>query len=197
MNFCKKKALLFWAEEIAACHSFEATSLQLNLSPGDLQLQQQYGLMRQTLQNIESCKVEGQCLRSRIRWKFKDDMISAEFFKAVREKSTATAITSITDSSGTMVTNSSGISRLTSAFFRTLYASEGELPKHLEALESLLAMIPQRFQWTVQDQLDMPLRNDKLLAAVQSMATNKSSGLDGFIIEFYMKLWPLMDNEYT
>jgi hypothetical protein len=186
-NFCKKKALLFRAKEAAARHSFEAASLQLNLSPGDPQLQQQHGLMCQTLQNIESRKVEGQRLRSRIRWKFKGDMISTEFFKVVREKSTATAITGITDPSGAMVTNSSGINRLTSTFFRTLYASEGESPEHLEALESLLAMIPQRFQRSAQDQLDRLLSKDELFAAAQSMATNKSPGPDGFIIEFYTK----------
>jgi hypothetical protein len=129
-DFCKKKALSLRAEESTARSNFEAASLQLNNSPNDLLLQQQHSLARQSLQTIETRKLEGKRLRSRIRWKFQGDMIFAEFFKAVWEKSTSTAFTGLKDPAHNLVTDSREIRCLTSAFFRSLYAGEAATPEH-------------------------------------------------------------------
>jgi hypothetical protein len=196
-NFCKRKAHLLRAEEATAHRNFEAASLQLNLSPGDPLQQQRHGHLRQALQNLESRKVEGKRIRSRIRWNFKGDRLSTEFFKAVREKSTATALTGIKDPAGTLVADSCGLSRLTSTFFQSLYTSEVDTPEHQQALEALLADIPSRFPPTAQAQLDRPLSSEELLAVAKSMVPNKSPGPDGLIVEFYTKFWNLIRHDYT
>jgi hypothetical protein len=49
-------------------------------------------------------------------------MVSAEFFKAVREKSTSTAITGLQDTNGSRITDPGGINRISLAFYRALYS---------------------------------------------------------------------------
>jgi hypothetical protein len=64
------------------------------------------------------------------------------------------------------------------------------------ALDDLVLMNPQRFHQFTQDQLNKLLSEPKLYAAAKSMATNKSPGPDSVIIEFCIKFWSLIGQDY-
>jgi len=63
--FCQRKAQHFRAEEEPA----RSASTNLQAQSENPELQSQHGSARLHLQDVESKKVAGQCIRSRLRWK--------------------------------------------------------------------------------------------------------------------------------
>ena len=86
--------------------------MELQHSPDDPLIQRRQAELRQHLQTVETKLVAGKRVRARIRWKLKGDMVSSEFFKAVREKASVTAITSLRDSNGVLVFDSTGLGEI-------------------------------------------------------------------------------------
>ena len=70
----------------------ESANARLQSSPIDPAAQQHHGNCRSILQSVKNKLMEGRKVRSRIRWKHKGDMVSAEFFKAVQDRSSSTII---------------------------------------------------------------------------------------------------------
>jgi hypothetical protein len=58
---------------------------------------------------VEDRKVESKKIRTRVRWKLKGDMVSKEFFRAVKEKSASIAITGLHNKDGVLVKERVGL----------------------------------------------------------------------------------------
>jgi hypothetical protein len=83
---------------------------QLNKATSDLHkdlsnpnLQQAHGVARTHMQKLDARLLQRKCLRSRIRWRNKGDMVLKEFFNAVKEKSASSMITSLRNSARNLV----------------------------------------------------------------------------------------------
>lgn len=97
-SYCRRKALDMRVEEDRACNELSFATQGLQASPNDPSSQGRHGSARLRLQDIKTRKVAGKRIRARIRWKFRGDMISSEFFKAFREKPAGSTITGLWNS---------------------------------------------------------------------------------------------------
>jgi len=116
-SFCHWKTLDFRAEEDGARKDLSKATIALQANLDDHLVQNSYGATRLYLQDVETRKVVGQRIRVRIRWKLRGDMVSAEFFKAIREKPASSAITSLRNSLGVIVDDSKEMSKVCSEFY--------------------------------------------------------------------------------
>jgi hypothetical protein len=125
-KFCKDRAMQFREEEIRARQEMEDAAQNLQAHLDEQSSQQCHGSARLWLQQVEDKVVNGQILRSRIRWKFRGDKVSKEFFRVVREKSLSTVITCLKDSQGTKIRDRAGLGHLCTKYYQRLCrASEG------------------------------------------------------------------------
>lgn len=79
--------------------------------------------------------------RFRIRWKHKGDQVSNEFFRAVREKSSAARITALHDANGTRVTDRAAVDARALQYYTDLYAAPVSSAQQETAELALLSLI--------------------------------------------------------
>ena len=77
----------------------------LHAAPTYEHAQEELSLASSHLQDIENYKLEGQWLRSRLKWKQKGDQGSKEYFLAHKHRSSASRITVLEDPHGQLYTN--------------------------------------------------------------------------------------------
>lgn len=82
---------------------------------------------------------------SRTRWKLKGDAVTKEFFRAVREPSGTTQISTLRDHSGARVTDRTELENLVLSYYRALYAELDTTLISTQAEVDLLALIPTSF----------------------------------------------------
>jgi hypothetical protein len=81
----------------ATCH--------LQTQPHDTGLQEQQGILRGEVQDLEDWKMAGK----RIRWILKGDMVSKEFFNEVQEKPESTTIVFLRNPAGEEIRDKTGL----------------------------------------------------------------------------------------
>jgi hypothetical protein len=148
------------------------------------------------LQAFEKKKVEGQLLRSRIKWKDVGDKCSWEFFQATRERSTASHITELADNTGQLHTSQPTMSQICQEFYGKLYTARVETTASAEAKAQALRHISNRLTPAMKATLSASVSVGELQKALSEMKLGKSSGPDGIILEFYREYWPLIGEEY-
>ena len=86
-------------------------------------------------------------------------------------------------------------------FYQMLYSGPNSSELHIEAENAILAQVPcsfpANFSVEVFTQLGQPLTARKLKAALDAMATSRSPGPDGVLIEFYSKFWNTIGEDFT
>jgi len=196
-SFCRHKAMDYKAEEEDARKQLSSTSVALQANPNDPLVQDSHGKVRFHLQEIETRKVAGRRIRARIRWKLRGDLVSSEFFKALREKPASSAITCLRNSQGEEVKDQDGLKQICSDFYSKLYTAEPESSDNLEAMDEFLSLLPDSVPQEAKISLSKPITEPELKLALDDMAPHKSPGPDGFITEFYLKYWAMIGHEFT
>jgi hypothetical protein len=125
----------------------EKATASLQEDPENQAFQQQHKDLRIKLQQVEDRKVEGKKIRTHVRWKLKGNMVSKEFFRAVKEKFASTAITSLRNKDGVLVKDRAGLEAIRQEYYADLYRSP---PKNHET-EAAVALILD----TLEDKLSM------------------------------------------
>jgi hypothetical protein len=97
--------------------------------------------------------VNGQRVRSRLRWNLKGDRVTKEFFRGVREKAASSVITSLHDRDGNLVTKHIGLQMVCTDFYQALYTAKRSLPAHDAAMQALIDLIPKQFFVPAQERL--------------------------------------------
>ena len=72
----------------------------LDTTPQDHNAQEVQGCLSHLIKEIEDRKINGKRIWSRVQWKWQGDLISKEFFQAVRERPQLATITSLKDEAG-------------------------------------------------------------------------------------------------
>lgn len=183
--FCRQKAQHFMMEEASARSNFSSASIDLQTHLEDPELQAKHGSTRLHLQDVESKKVVGQRIKSQIRWKIRGDLVSAEFFKATREKPASSAITGLRNTQGQLIEEPNGLRQVCSNFYSRLYSTRPESPACLEAMDEFLGLLFDDIPLESKSSLSFPLSSQELKLALDEMAPHKSPGPDDFITEFY------------
>ena len=130
---------------------------------------------------------EGAKIRSRARWLEEGEAPTRFFFKLERERQAKSAVSSILNSDGQLVSSRDEVLKAHVDFYSKLFEEEETDP---EALDELLSHVTSHLSDADRDLCDQSLSPCELSSAVAGLSNNKSPGPDGLTAEFYVKFWP-------
>jgi hypothetical protein len=169
---------------------------QLQQDPNNEALQTSLSDVADRVHEFEERFAEGQRVRSRVKWKKVGDSCSKEFFKATREHSGASSITSLEDESGEVFTDQPSLERICHQYYSSLYTARPNSAAREAVERQALGGITDRLTPAMKARLDTPIEIAELDTALKSMAAGKAPGPDGVITEFYKKFWELIKADY-
>ena len=117
--------------------------------------------------------IVGRQTRSKVKWKFKEDMISSQFFQAVRKKFVATSITALKDLQSTLLSDPAGLSGLCSDFYNGLYSVAPNGLAQAAAMHEFIDLVPDKFSVDAKISLELLLEELELYEATKALASNK------------------------
>ncbi len=81
-------------------------------------------------------------------------------------------------------------------FYSKLY-EQGDMSKETISIRyKMLDVITIRFTNKMNTELEQPIIKKELKEAIEEMATKKTPRLDGIALEFFMKIWLIIRQEY-
>ena len=187
IDYCSKKAKGCRAER--ALLSRLADHLKSHVDLGRLSC---LGPYQSTLAELSCFDLEaarGAQVRSRIRWVEEGEQSSAYFFRLEKKRSADRHISALRQSDGTIVSDTTGLCNLISAFYSDLFSSQ---PTDTAARESLLSNISSTLTPDQASSCDGPLSIRECRFALLGMAKRKAPGSDGLPMEFYVKFWDVL-----
>ena len=170
--------------------------MALQVNPHDQASQLLLAQKQAELLSFESRRVEGQRLRSRLKWRDKGDSMSREFFKAVQEKSTKTSIVELRSTSGDPITQQKEIEQACVDFYKDLYTASARNEQNREGERKILDAISARISPLMAASLGQPLSESELHKAACALAREKVPGPDGTSVKFFTLFWPQIGSDF-
>lgn len=119
----------------------------------------------------------------------------------MRERGATAPISALRDSQGQRVTDLEGLERQIVAYYQNLYAAVDPSPEHegssARILDGIQPTFRSRFSAEDLEALGDPPTAQELHKAIKAMASGKSPGPDGVVVEFYKHFWGLIGNDFT
>ena len=144
-------------------------------------------LLEQALLEEESLLLQ----KSRVKWLSAGDNNTSFFFNQVKANWNCNKIMSIQDSSGTMVSGHKSVSQVAVDYFTsTLGTCQTVSPCNLQHLNCPILSEAQ------QASLLAPITDDLILNTLKAMKKNKAPGPDGFSAEFFLAVWPIIQQDF-
>lgn len=200
-GYCKRKAAEYRADEDSLTEALKEATRDALASPIDVDLLQRRSDCRLQLEDYQTRKIAGKRVRTRLRWKAKGDLVSREFFLAVRDRGATAPITARRNSNGDRITDRAGMETLVLEYYSKLYSTAKLSPQHDELETRLLAAIPSlftdRFPPETMATLGSLPTSTELHATLKCMANGKILGPDGVIMEFYRYYRDLIGSDFT
>jgi hypothetical protein len=195
-EFCIRKAKERRVLEEELQHRLTAALAALQSDPANSVLQGQVCEIADRLQGFERRKVEGQRVRSRIKWMKVGVSRSKDFYRAHKHHAGASRITTLDDRDGVSHSAQPEMEHLCCEYYSKLYTREPISRAQEGAREQSLVSIGDRRSEEMKACLRVPIKMHELDEALKGMAVGKSPGPDGVVIEFYKTFWDLFGEEY-
>ncbi|KAG0573835.1 hypothetical protein KC19_VG213500 [Ceratodon purpureus] len=188
-SFCKSKAESFRADHDKLKQDLATATEAMQADLLEAELTACRSTIREALECHHHLKIAGRRVRSRIRWRAHGDLVTKEFFAAVKERPQTTPLSALKQADGSRITEVPAMEAAITDFYSRLYAGLPSSEAHLAAEEAMLRHIPPRFlQNCSPDQVAafgaVPTK-EELGDAIQLMARDRSPGPDGVLVEFY------------
>ena len=193
-DFSKQKAEKLRAAEAQLKQDLKETLIRLHEDPCSYSLQLRAATARESLAELESNKIEGQRIRSRIKWRDKGDACNREFFQIVGEKPRTHVISKLKDENGALTSDSREMLEIGQRFYEKLYSAPPAADQG--AFEKVLNMIAPKVTEDMRTSLDQPFSFEELRDAAKDLATDKAPRPDGISIAFYMHHWDLIGGDF-
>ena len=145
------------------------------------------------LKEIEDKEIEGYIRRIRFLVPYEKAEPDIAFFSKVEgQKRANDRINQLAEKEdGQIFTDNENIMRISTNFYKDLYATDNVNEK---AQEKLLRNVKTKLSKEAKSDLDKPFTAEEVFKAIQKLQSGKSPGLDGFPIEFYKTYWHLIEN---
>ena len=153
-----------------------------------------YQSLKQDIEDLKRIKTEGIMLRSKAKWIEYGEKNSKYFFNLEKRNYNIKYIKKLITSDGNEITTPDGILQEEVSFYSKLYASN--VNNHHNTKDNPFLKSSKMTQLSEQDKeyCESKLTLIDLTKALQSMANNKSPGLDGFTANFYKYFWSELKN---
>lgn len=189
----KQKAKEFKKEELDTRASLEVATALLHEDVYNEDKQGKVNQLRNKLDEIETRLARGAAIRARAKWQKVGDKCTAEFFKSVRQKNSQSVILELRDQHGRSFMRAEDLSKICFDFY-------GELYRHKEVSEEACREVFEGFMVTFTESMNENLAKEitveELGKAVLSMAKRKAPGHDGIPMEFFQKLWQMVEQDF-
>jgi hypothetical protein len=195
-DLCINKAAEYRKEEEQLRRRLQESVTNLQANPENDHWQEMAASCTDGLQKFEKRKVEGQLLRSRIKWKQVGDQCSKEFFQATREKSSTSHITELTNNHGVAHTSQVALQYISQKYYGDWYRARQGSPTTPGAKFQSLRPIQDKLIPEMKNKLKAPMQLGELQTALGEMCMEKSPGPDGVVLEFYREFWKLIGPEF-
>jgi hypothetical protein len=177
-------------------HRLTAALAALQSDPSNSALQGQVCEIVDRLQGFKRRKVDGQRIRSRIKWMKVGDSGSKDFYRAHKHHAGASRITALDDADGVSHLAQPEMEHLCREYYSKFYTREPISLAQEGAREQALACIRDCLSEEMKACLRVPIKMHELDEALKGMAAGKSPGPDGIVIEFYKTFWDLFGEKY-
>ena len=196
-SFCVNRAKEMRREEDILRRRVESSAAALQVDPTRLAWQHELVAASERLQKFEKKKIEGQRLRSRIKWKAVRDQCSREFFQAHKARSNASHITVLNDIHGQPHSSEAAMVQICSDYYQKLYTARDLPGAAAGAQEAVLGYLSDKIPVKTKQVLQATIAQEELRVALWDMCPSKSPGLDGIVLEFYKVFWNMLGAEFT
>ena len=156
-SFYVKRAQDRKREEDELRRKVESIAAALQLDPSRHSWQHELALASEHLQKFGKWKVEGQRLRSRLKWKEVGDQCSREFFQAHRVRSNASHITELKDVHGQLHTSQVAMAQICSDYYQRLYTTRDSPEAAVGAQEAALSYLTDKIPVKTKQALHAPI----------------------------------------
>ena len=147
-------------------------------------------VLTQALNDILDVETKGLIIRSRLRWAEEGEKSSKYFCNLEKRTGEKKSIFKLKNEDDDIIVNQHAILEEINSFYQTLYTkhcgdnnSDNEMEDFLDSIE-----FPQLNE-VDKVLLDKPISKKELFDTIASMKHNKSPGLDGLPVEFYIVFW--------
>jgi hypothetical protein len=189
-TLCKRHAEALREDEQELKVDLEAATRDLQVDSENGDLQNRHGTAKEKLDHFQARHIVGRKVCSRLRWKWRGDLVSREFFLAVKERSKSATISSLKDCNANRVTGRSELEQTVIEFYKQLYSAPAATDINFSAANIILSHVPHSFTThfpeEVLTQLDRLPTTAEPKASLDAMATSRSPGPDGILTEFYV-----------
>lgn len=180
----KKRAKDARAQELSLVNSLHSAEVILQNHPSNPQFCEDVVIAKHGLRKLQTRKIQGVRIRSRLKWLNLGDRVSKFFFKALKVKEARDKITSICDD-GKCFSESEGILEAFTQFYKNLFTSEDSRDAMKVARERIKTIIPRIVEVVDSLRLETPISLGEIKEAISSMGKEKAPGPDGISVQFF------------
>ena len=194
-NSLKAEIVAFSKEErIRASHSGVVLTnrlipLKQRLASGDNSVKAEFASLELELKLLVSAELEGSKIRSRSHWFERGEKPTHFFFQLERGRSSRSTVSLILNSDDVEVFTRPEIEQAHVSFYSPLF-SEDFIDEPCK--ERCLSGIQSTLSLEQRDSCEGPLSLTELSNALKSLDLNRSPGLDGLTVEFYLHFWDVL-----
>ena len=143
---------------------------------------------KQDLQGFADKKAQSNMFRSKVQFYEFGEKPSSYYLSLEKSRYNAKTCTALFNEENQLITNTRGILKLQSDFYRKLYTSIGT--SEFTVTNDTEIFVPEDMQKKMDEQISM----DELAKAIMSLPNNKTCGNDGIPIDFYKVFWKKIKN---
>ena len=144
------------------------------------------------LARLDTHTARGAQVRARVRWVEEGESSSQYFLRLEKKRSADRRISALRESDGSIVSSSAALCASLGSFYSGLYTASPTDPLVQSSLLGNLSSILSQDQ---ADSCEGPLTPTEVLDALKGMARNKTPGLDGLPMEFYLRFWDVLGSD--
>ena len=159
------------------------------MASGDNSVRAEIASLELELKLLVSAELEGSKIRSRSRWFERGEKPTRFFFQLERERSSRSSVSSILNSDDVEVFTRPEIEQAHVSFYSRLF-SEDFIDEPCK--ERCLSGIQSTLSLEQSDSCEGPLSLTDLSNLSKSLNLNRSPGLDGLTVEFYLHFWDVL-----
>ena len=163
----------------------ENAAAALQADPSRQGWQREMAWASDRLKKFEKHKIDGQWLRSWLKWKVAGDQCLREFFQTHKARSNASHIMELKDVHGQTHTSQATMAQICSDYYKNLYTARESPEASVGAQEAALYYLKDKLSPSTKNALQAPLSQEELQLALWDKSPSKSPGPDGIVLEFY------------
>lgn len=192
-QFCKDKARQWRLDETRSRQNLAQAMERLQANPLDKARQSDFNDCAEATRSFVEQKLQGQRVRSRVKWIQHGDSCSKEFFAAHKGRQGMSTISELENDHGEICHEREALEQICISYYSSLYARGVNDNSTAEACEEALGYIEDRLTPEMKNSLRRPITLPELEAALAQTASRKAPGKDGVVIEFFKSHWELIN----